>query len=127
MKWPRISIRGVMVGVLTIALLLGLGLPAYEVYQGRRGHCHVFVALLDGKAQLDYEAAILTPFWSSYALRLSGKPWKRRPICGSGKGRRFETCEIDDVNVFYMNCFNSTKCPRATQAMVSKYPDLPWR
>ena len=121
---PRMSIRGLMAGVLIIGLSLGLGPPAYEVYHGRRPHSHVFVQYRDQGTWLDYESGIFNPFWHSLILRLSGKPWKRQPICGSGRGRLEETCEIDDVNILFRGCFSSYKHPVISEVLLKKHLDL---
>ena len=124
MRRPRISVRWMMVGVLMIGLFLGLGLPAAEVYSGRGKHVHTYVDTSHLPPQLEVEEDVVSPFWPSFLLRLQRKSWSWQPLCGSGKGRVEETCQIEDHWAIFPSCTPGIVIPLATEAMSKRFPDL---
>ena len=89
----RISIRSIMIIVFFIAVCLGLGIPAVEVYRTKEYHGHTGIDTR-GTPTLAGWAGIQPPFWPRYLKRLAGRPWKRQPDCGLVTGFIADRCEL---------------------------------
>ena len=68
--WPRISIRILMAAVLLIAVILGLTIPAVEVYRAKEQHVHIGIDVSETPT-LASSAGIEPPFWSRYLRRIN--------------------------------------------------------
>ena len=90
---PRISIRRVMAVVFFIAVILGLAIPAVEVYRTKGYHVHMGINI-QGPPILASWGGIQPPFWPRYLKRLSGRPWRRQPDCGFKTGFAADRCEF---------------------------------
>lgn len=89
---PRFTILRVMALILACALLLGLGLPAYEVYRAEEYHVHTGI---DASVPTMVAAGgIWPPFWPRYRRCLTGRPWRGRGPCGTVIGYELELCEF---------------------------------
>jgi hypothetical protein len=81
-----------MVLVFVIALVLGLAIPAVEVYRTKEPHVHTGIDTT-GVPILAAWGGIEPPFWPRYAKRLAGRPWRRQP-CGFNTGFEADRCEF---------------------------------
>lgn len=88
----RRSIRRIMLLVLLIAIVLGLAVPAIEVYRAKEPHVHMGIDTR-GAPVLASWAGIEPPFWPRYLRRLSGRPWRRQP-CTFRTGYDSDRCEF---------------------------------
>lgn len=89
---PRISIRLLMALVLLIAVILGLSIPAVDVYRTKEPHTHLGIDTSD-PPRLAGWGGIQPPFWPRYLRRLTGRPWRRQP-CGFVTGYDSDRCEF---------------------------------
>lgn len=89
---PRISIRHVMGIIFLIAVLLGLAIPAVEVYQANKYHTHLGVDTSDPPSLAGW-GGIQPPFWPRYLRRVAGRPWRNQP-CGFKTGFECDRCEF---------------------------------
>src|SRR6185312_17380844 len=96
MKRPRITTSWMMVAVLLLAVALGFGLPAINVYRDPDLHLHEWAVLKDD-GKLDYEMSgggmVSPPFWPRYWRRLLGRPENTPVVCTGGAGHVVEACE----------------------------------
>ena len=89
---PRFTIRRTMALVLLCGLLLGFGLPAYEVYRTEEYHVHTGV---DASARsMVLHGGVQPPFWPRYWKYLTGRPWRGQGPCGTLVGYELERCEF---------------------------------
>ncbi len=87
----RISIRKIMAIVLLVALVLGLGVPAVEVFSTPEYHVHQGAGA--NKYSVVAQSGIRAPFWPRYIKRLKGEHW-RKQACNVRVGFKDETCEL---------------------------------
>jgi hypothetical protein len=95
MQRPRISIRWMMASVFVLALALGLGLPAIEVYGQPEYHLHGHIGLSNANPIYQWNSQHRSPFWQRYARRLMRQPWRKGTSCGEDGGLLEETCVLD--------------------------------
>ncbi len=88
---PRISIRQIMAIILLIAVMLRLGIPAFEVFTTKEYHVHQGVGPTKGSAVA--QSGIPAPFWPRYWKRLMGQHW-RKQACNIRVGFEQEHCEL---------------------------------
>ena len=87
----RISIRQIMAIVLLLALVLGLGVPAVEVYTKPEYHMHQGSGA--NKYSVVAQSGIRAPFWPRYIKRLKGERWLKQ-ACNVRVGLKDERCEL---------------------------------
>ncbi len=109
MNWPRprFTIRRAMVGVVVVAVGLGLALPAVEVCRDSGFHVHAWIdpegrpkPATGGPIHLAATSPTIlraemrsAPFWPRYRRCLLGRPWRDQPLCTAEPSRIAETCE----------------------------------
>jgi hypothetical protein len=120
---PRISIRTLMAAVIAIALALGLGLPALEVYSQLRVHDHGYVGLIDGRPHYLWNQSICPSFWPLYLRRIQGWAGEKPDGCGAGTGLLAETCALEHPEIVgELICRGPALMP--TPAMVAAFDRL---
>jgi hypothetical protein len=89
----RFTIRRLMALVVIIAVILGIALPAWEVYSAKEYHVHQGIDMSGGTPTLASWGGIQPPFWPRYLRRLTGRPWRRQP-CTFRTGFDSDRCEF---------------------------------
>jgi hypothetical protein len=99
-----------MLGVLGFGLLMGLGLPALDVYRDKVYHAHVWIERREiptptpNVHRVVYltkaDRAIRSPFWPRYWLHLRGHPSMNPPGCKPGKVQVELLCEFDHPDIY---------------------------
>jgi hypothetical protein len=74
----RLHLRRFMAVIFLVATILGLAVPAIEVYIANEHHVHQGIEI-SGTPTLASWAGIQPPFWPRYLRRLTGRPWRRQP------------------------------------------------
>ncbi|WP_165246862.1 hypothetical protein [Paludisphaera soli] len=88
----RFTTRRLMALILAFAAVLGLAIPAAEVYRTKEYHVHVGV---DPKGpNVASWGGIEPPFWPRYLKRLAGRPWRGVGPCGFATGFEVDHCEF---------------------------------
>jgi hypothetical protein len=98
---PRWTIRFLMIGLLLVALALGLARPAVEVWRDREIHGHVFVMPNPNGAGLGVDLNVASPFWPRYWRRVCGRLWKKIPLCDLEHAREAEVCNLATPGILW--------------------------
>lgn len=92
------TIRKVMILIALIAVGLGLGLPAIEVYRTKDYHGHTGIDTARTPT-LTARTWVEAPFWPRYLRRLCGQTWRNQPLCGPTPGYEAEICEFAEPDI----------------------------
>jgi hypothetical protein len=93
MRRPQLTIRAALAITLLIGVVLGLGLPAIEVFCTEESHEHTYVGNNRGEWGLVVEF-VHAPFWPRYWRRLAGRAWRGQRLCQPSPGRLEEVCSL---------------------------------
>jgi hypothetical protein len=88
----RFTTRRLIALILAFAVVLGLAIPAVEVYRAKEYHVHIGVDP-SGPAVSNW-GGIEPPFWPRYLKRLAGRPWRGVGPCGFDTGLEVDHCEF---------------------------------
>jgi hypothetical protein len=88
----RLHLRRFTAVIFLVATMLGLAVPAIEVYTANEYHVHQGIEI-SGTPTLASWAGIQPPFWPRYLRRLTGRPWRRQP-CTFRTGFDADRCEF---------------------------------
>ncbi len=93
-RWPRLTIRAIMLLVILVAVGLYLGIAAVDVYRTKESHVHVAVDTRTPTPSVAIMGGMEPPFWPRYLRRLAGLPWRGLAFCGPTPGLEGEECEF---------------------------------
>ncbi len=130
-----------MLGVLVLAVLLGLGLPADRVLRDPGFHVHAWIdpagrpkTRTGVPIELDHLPATIlrverrsSPFWPRYRRRLVGRPWRDQPVCHPDPSRIAEACEYAHPGMIEPaadGSFQIQWTPEILAAGRERHPDL---
>ncbi len=96
-----------MLGVLGVAVALGLGIPAFQVIRDPGYHAHAWInpngrpkTATGGAIQHSMISTTIlqvelrpSPFWPRYRRCLLGRSWRDQPPCDLDPNRIAETCQ----------------------------------
>lgn len=88
----RFTTRRLMSLILACAFVLGLAIPAAEVYRTKEYHVHIGVD--PTRPGVTSWGGIEPPFWPRYLNRLAGRPWRGLGPCGFETGLEVDHCEF---------------------------------
>jgi hypothetical protein len=98
MRVPRLTLRGMIFGVMGFGIALHLVVATVRVAAVKEYHSHTWVEVLRGKPYM--VASSQQPrFWPRYWRCILGLSWRRVPGCSPVGGRLLDVCEFDHPEI----------------------------